>query len=193
MKIKTKPLTTGEAANYCDVNFRTVIRWIEKGYLKAYKLPGRGDNRIPVDTFIEFLRNSNMPIPVELEQRNNRILIVEDIPEMAKAIARTLNRQGYQTEIAKNGFEAGDLLNSFKPALMTLDIKIPGMSGLDVLRYTKAKPSLKNIKILIISAQDEKNLLEAVEAGADRAISKPFSNDELHKIVASLIGQSSES
>ena len=41
MKNKQNVLTTGEAARYCDVNFRTVIRWIEKGYLKAYKLPGR--------------------------------------------------------------------------------------------------------------------------------------------------------
>jgi excisionase family DNA binding protein len=47
-------LTTGEAAKYCGVNFRTVIRWIERGHLDAYKLPGRGDNRIPVDTFVDY-------------------------------------------------------------------------------------------------------------------------------------------
>ena len=47
-------LTTGEAAKYCGVNFRTVIRCIERGHLKAYKLPGRGDNRIPVKDCVRF-------------------------------------------------------------------------------------------------------------------------------------------
>lgn len=60
-------LTTGEVAKYCGVNFRTVIRWIEKGYMKAYKLPGRGDNRVPIDSLIDFLKQNNMPIPAELQ------------------------------------------------------------------------------------------------------------------------------
>ena len=187
MKSKPKVLTTGEAAKYCDVNFRTVIRWIEKGYLEAYKLPGRGDNRIPVDSFIKFLSENNMPIPKELIQENKRILIVEDIPEMAKAISRVLIRAGYQTKIAKNGFEAGDLLNSFKPALMTLDIKMPGLSGQEVLKYTRSQPNLKNLKILVISAQDENCLLEAIKNGADKTLSKPFINQELLASISSLL------
>ena len=60
-------LTTGEVAKYCGVNFRTVIRWIERGHLDAYKLPGRGDNRIPVESFVDFLNNNNMPVPEELD------------------------------------------------------------------------------------------------------------------------------
>ncbi|TNF38926.1 MAG: response regulator, partial [Gammaproteobacteria bacterium] len=42
----SKTLTTGDIARYCQVNFRSVIRWIERGLLKAHKLPGRGDNRV---------------------------------------------------------------------------------------------------------------------------------------------------
>lgn len=60
-------LTTGDVAKYCGVNFRTIIRWIEKGYLDAYKLPGRGDNRIPVASFVAFLRSNNMPVPEEFK------------------------------------------------------------------------------------------------------------------------------
>ncbi|MDO6805884.1 helix-turn-helix domain-containing protein, partial [Wenyingzhuangia sp. 1_MG-2023] len=54
-------LTTGEVAKYCGVNFRTVIRWIERGHLEAYKLPGRGDNRVPVAGFVRFLQSNEMP------------------------------------------------------------------------------------------------------------------------------------
>jgi len=184
---KKTVLTTGEAAKYCDVNFRTVIRWIEKGYLNAYKLPGRGDNRIPVESLVEFLKTNNMPIPEDLVEINNRILIVEDIPEMARSISRTLTGAGYETRIASNGFVAGDLLNSFIPALMTLDIKMPGLSGIDVLKYAKNKSSLKNIKILVISAQTEDHLQEALDSGADQVLAKPFTNAELSAMVESLM------
>ena len=60
--MKKKALTTGEVASYCGVNFRTVIRWIEKGYIESFKLPGRGDNRIRVDHFVNFLHHNKMPV-----------------------------------------------------------------------------------------------------------------------------------
>lgn len=61
-----RALTTGEIAKFCGVNFRTVIRWIEKGYMSAYKLPGRGDNRVTIDEFLRFLESNNMPVPDSL-------------------------------------------------------------------------------------------------------------------------------
>ena len=187
LKNKLNVLTTGEAAKYCDVNFRTVIRWIEKGYLKAYKLPGRGDKRIPIDSFVEFLQENNMPIPQDLKPKNNKVLIVEDLPEMAKAIERVLKRAGFDTKIAKNGFEAGDLLRSFQPALMTLDIKMPGLSGLEILKYTKSQTDFADLKIIVISAQEKQQLEEAVNCGADLALQKPFDNKVLVEAVSGLI------
>lgn len=187
LKNNKKTLTTGEAARYCEVNFRTIIRWIDKGYLDAYKLPGRGDKRIPIASLIEFLEKNNMPIPSDLVPENNKVLIVEDIPEMANAIARALNREGFKTKIARNGFEAGDLLRSYKPALMTLDINMPGISGLEVLRYTKSQPDYKDLKIIVISAQDKLQLQEAIENGANYVLSKPFDNNDLIKMAISLV------
>ena len=56
-------LTTGDIAKYCGVNFRTVIRWIERGHLNAFKLPGGGDNRIAIPNFLSFLKEHGMPLP----------------------------------------------------------------------------------------------------------------------------------
>jgi excisionase family DNA binding protein len=64
-KVEKRTLTTGEIAQYCGVNFRTVIRWIKRGYLDAFQLPGRGDNRIEVEDFLVFLKKNNIPIPKE--------------------------------------------------------------------------------------------------------------------------------
>jgi len=63
-----KTLSTGEIAKLCDVNLRTVIRWIERGALKGFKLPGRGNNRVRVEDFLAFLVEHEIPIPAELQE-----------------------------------------------------------------------------------------------------------------------------
>ena len=84
-----KTLTSGEIASYCDVNLRTVIRWIENGKLKGFKLPGRGNNRVLVEDFIEFLERHDMPIPDALKgDATPSILIVDDEMPVAKSIQR---------------------------------------------------------------------------------------------------------
>lgn len=184
---KSKALTTGEVAKYCDVNFRTVIRWIERGVLQAYKLPGRGDNRIPVESFMKFLKENQMPIPADLQSTNNKILIIDDQLEMARSIARILRRLGYQTETAENGFIAGVLLLSYKPALVTLDLRMPGLNGFDVLKFIRGREELLDLKVLVVSGEHSVELEKAVAEGADDALSKPFNNSDLEDKVKRLL------
>ncbi|WP_413701197.1 helix-turn-helix domain-containing protein [Psychromonas sp. KJ10-10] len=89
---KVKSLTTGDIAEYCDVNLRTVIRWIDKGNLKGYKSPGRGNNRVTVESFVIFLKENNMPIPAEFMPNSKTVLIVDDDENMANAIKRVLKK-----------------------------------------------------------------------------------------------------
>jgi two-component system response regulator VicR len=172
-------LTTGEVAKYCGVNFRTVIRWIERGHLKAYQLPGRGDNRIEIEDFIEFLKQNKMPIPDVFQEKNKRVLIVDDDDAMAKAIRRVLKRKGYQTLIAPDGFSAGAMLGTFIPHMVTLDLSMPGISGREVLDFIKECDILHETRVLVVSALDLSELEAAVEAGADDLLQKPFDNSTL--------------
>lgn len=181
-------LTTGEAAKYCGVNFRTVIRWIERGRLKAYKLPGRGDHRIQTQDFVAFLRDNNMPVPPELVGTNNRVLVIEDQPEMAAAIRRTLKRAGYDVEVAKDGFIAGTMLMRHNPALVTLDLKMPGMDGYQVLNFIREQEDHSQVKVLVVSAETREGLARAKTSGADDILPKPFDNSELLAKVSQLIG-----
>lgn len=178
---RVKVLTTGEAAKYCGVNFRTVIRWIERGRLEAYKLPGRGDHRIRVEDFLSFLQTNEMPIPAELNALipNPTILVVEDQLEMASAIRRLLRRAGFEVEVAADGFTAGLMLARHQPAVMTLDIKMPGMDGFEVLKTMREQPAYQNVKVLVVSAETEEGMQKALDYGADDVLSKPFDNDEL--------------
>lgn len=172
-------LTTGEIAKYCGVNFRTVIRWIERDLLKAFQLPGRGDNRITREDFLSFLQQHQMPIPQEFQSDTKRVLIVEDERPMANAIQRVLRSGGYETQIADNGFSAGALFGTFNPKVATLDLRIPGMGGVDVLKFVRETEAISKTKILIVSAMPQQDLNRALDAGADDVLSKPFRNEDL--------------
>lgn len=183
-------LTSSEAAQLCGVSFRTVIRWVERGQLQAYKLPGRGDHRIPVADLRRFMRANGIPEPAELQREmSRRILIVEDEPNMARAIGRVLKRDGFETTIANDGFQAGLLLHSYKPGLMTLDIRMPRVDGSSVLRSLRENPLPFACKVLVISADTADRLEEARVLGADAVLGKPFTNLELLTAVRSLYGE----
>ncbi|WP_426360133.1 response regulator [Pseudocolwellia sp. HL-MZ19] len=183
---KVKSLTTGDIAQYCDVNLRTVIRWIDKGSLQGYKLPGRGNNRVTVDNFVAFLKENKMPVPAELLSKNKTILIVDDEENMANAIKRVLKKGGFTCDTASNGFLAGSKLMEHKPALMTLDLTMPGLNGFELLKHLRAEDQFKDLKVLVISALTQDRLDEALALGADAVLSKPFKNDELLSLVNKL-------
>ena len=75
-----------------------------------------------------------MPIPAVFQEKNKRVLIVDDDDAMAKAIRRVLKRKGYETLIAPDGFSAGAMLGTFIPHVVTLDLSMPGISGREVLK-----------------------------------------------------------
>src|SRR3989338_2720182 len=101
-------LTSGEAARLCGVSFRTVIRWIERGQLQAYKLPVRGDHRVPVAELRRFMRDNAIPEPAELQREMpRRILIAEDEKSRARAREGVLKGAGFETAHAGDGFQAG--------------------------------------------------------------------------------------
>lgn len=183
-------LTSREAGQRCGVSFRTVIRWIERGDLPAYRLPGRGDYRIAVADLRDFARRHGLPEPVstgDAPTRANRILVVDDEPSMARAIQRVLRPAGYETLVATDGFQAGSLLHSFGSALMTLDLQMPGLDGFGVLRFLRDSSPRPELRVLVVSGESEQRLREARELGAHETLVKPFINEQLLATVQGLL------
>ncbi len=172
-------LTTGEAAAICGVNFRTVLRWIDRGLLQAYKLPGRGDRRVTRAALHSFMAEHGIPDRSAPPALPRRVLIADDEPAMARAIERVLRGAGFETAIAANGFEAGALLPTFRPGVMTLDLRMPGMDGLAVLRFLQRAELPAPCRILVISADTEERLQQALALGAHGVLRKPFDNEAL--------------
>ncbi|MCA9084389.1 MAG: response regulator [Planctomycetaceae bacterium] len=182
-------LTSGEVAKLCNVNFRTVLRWIERGDLPAYKLPGRGDNRIRVEDFMEFVSAHQLPVPPEFVPNRRRVLVIDDEAHMARSIRRVLKNQGFECKIANDGFRAGTYLGTYAPALVTLDLQMPGLTGYDVLSFIRQTEELRRIRILVISGMDEASLRTAIDEGADAVLAKPFENSDLIAKVNELLSE----
>lgn len=124
-------LTTGEAAKYCGVNFRTVIRWIDRGHLGAYKLPGRGDNRIPINGFVDFLRKNDMPIADELLSSDRQLLLyvpnnsAESLNPITvnspiRTLAADLRRDQWDVVLVSEPMQLGYLIAKDQPAALLI-------------------------------------------------------------------------
>nr|3LTE_A Chain A, Response regulator [Bermanella marisrubri]3LTE_B Chain B, Response regulator [Bermanella marisrubri]3LTE_C Chain C, Response regulator [Bermanella marisrubri]3LTE_D Chain D, Response regulator [Bermanella marisrubri]3LTE_E Chain E, Response regulator [Bermanella marisrubri]3LTE_F Chain F, Response regulator [Bermanella marisrubri]3LTE_G Chain G, Response regulator [Bermanella marisrubri]3LTE_H Chain H, Response regulator [Bermanella marisrubri]3LTE_I Chain I, Response regulator len=122
-------------------------------------------------------------------KQSKRILVVDDDQAMAAAIERVLKRDHWQVEIAHNGFDAGIKLSTFEPAIMTLDLSMPKLDGLDVIRSLRQNKVANQPKILVVSGLDKAKLQQAVTEGADDYLEKPFDNDALLDRIHDLVNE----
>ena len=179
MKKDKRSLTTGEVANFVGVNFQTVLRWIQKGHIKAHKLPGRGDHRVTIPDFLAFLADFDLPVPEEFRTISDCVLVVEDEPLISKLIKVTLESANYSVITASSGFEAGSLLHKYLPSLITLDLKMPGLDGMSILKFIRSNEKYNDVKVLLISAHLELDEQKYLDYGANGILKKPFKTEVL--------------
>ena len=111
-----------------------------------------------------------------------KILIVDDEPEVCNSLEAFLEKWGYKTFIATNGKEALEKIKTEEPHLMLLDIRMPGMDGIEVLRHAKVLAPRMGI-IMITAVQEEDIARQAIADGAYDYITKPIDLDYLESSV----------
>ncbi len=115
-----------------------------------------------------------------------RILVAEDDAILADGVTRTLRQSGYAVDWVKNGAEADSALDTDSFDLLILDIGLPMVSGLDVLKRLRARDS--RVPVLILTALDGVNdRVRGLDAGADDYLAKPFDLSELEARVRALV------
>lgn len=108
------------------------------------------------------------------------LLIVDDNASARETLVAMLESENYQIEMAKDGFQALQLLNHLQPDLILLDVMMPGMDGFEVCRRIRATPVLAEVPIILLTALDDRaSLLQGIESGADDFLSKPVDRYEL--------------
>jgi two-component system phosphate regulon response regulator PhoB len=109
-----------------------------------------------------------------------RILVVEDEPDIAALIAYQLTREGFRVETTATGSEALESVSREIPDLVVLDRMLPGVPGDEVLKVLKTESATKGVPVLILTAKREQDeRIEGFELGADDYLTKPFSPREL--------------
>lgn len=108
---------------------------------------------------------------------NPVVLVIEDDPPVRNLIVTTLKTHDYKYLTAKNGAEAIMMASSHNPDVLFLDLGLPDMDGIDVIRQVR---SWSATPIIVISARgDDADKIEALDAGADDYLTKPFSVEEM--------------
>jgi sigma-B regulation protein RsbU (phosphoserine phosphatase) len=108
------------------------------------------------------------------------ILAVDDLPRNLELLAKVLEAEGYRSTLATNGTQALEIAFKEKPDLILLDIRMPGMDGLEVCRQLKADPATQDIPVIFLTVHSKSaEILAGFEAGAVDYVTKPFPIPEL--------------
>jgi len=117
-----------------------------------------------------------------------RILVVDDEPDIVALVAYHLARAGYGVSTANSGPEALAKATAELPALIVLDLMLPGISGFEVLERLRAEPATANIAVLTLTARrEEPDRVRGLMLGADDYLTKPFSPQELTLRVGAIL------
>jgi two-component system, OmpR family, response regulator ResD len=119
-----------------------------------------------------------MPI-ADTQHSRGSVLVVDDEPTIGEIVSRYLTRAGYQARVATNGVSALEEAASWGPDLVVLDLMLPGLDGLEVLRRLRSS-GRRSIGIILLTARGEAaDRVTGLRLGADDYMAKPFAPAEL--------------
>ncbi len=106
-----------------------------------------------------------------------RVLVIEDEPSFVEALELSLAAEGFDVDVAMDGKDGLDSFQRHRPDVVLLDLMLPGIQGLDVLRLLRRE---SDVPVIVVSAKDaEADIVSALELGADDYVTKPYSIREL--------------
>lgn len=114
------------------------------------------------------------------QMTHERILLIEDEPDIAEVLEYNLQKEGFTVETARRGDAGLEAIRRGAPDLILLDLMLPGIDGLELTRLLKREPSTARLPIVMLTARGEEvDRIVGLELGADDYISKPFSPREV--------------
>jgi two-component system KDP operon response regulator KdpE len=106
-----------------------------------------------------------------------RILVVDDEPQITRVLRTTLSSRGYDIRVANDGDAALDVVSDWPPDLIITDVTMPNMSGIELTEKVRSK---SKVPIIVLSVRgEERSKIQALDAGADDYVTKPFNMNEL--------------
>jgi excisionase family DNA binding protein len=173
-------LTPNEVADRLLVAPVTVRLWATRGLLPSVTTPG-GHRRFRTQDVEEFIARRR-----QMQERSaadpSRILLIDDDERYTQALSTVLTARvpGLFVDTAADGFTAGIKCESLRPDVVTLDLRMPGMDGIEVCRLLRSMFGHDRLRIVVLSgALSEDNIRRAREAGANSCLEKTARTDVL--------------
>ncbi len=108
------------------------------------------------------------------------VMIIEDEESLALMLRYNLEKEGYEVYVEPRGSKALAEVERRRPSVILLDWMLPELSGVDICKLIRAKPDIKNIPVIMLTAKgEEEDKVKGLSAGADDYVTKPFSVPEL--------------
>ena len=166
-------LKVSEAAEIFGVDSTTVLRWIEKRFLKSIHYPS-GSHRIPEDEVNKFLAK------VKSKKERYRVMIIDDEQDVLDTLKEMLDESELPLEIKTNtdGLKALLEIGSFKPDIIIIDYKLEDVDGITISNKILRSEEFSKIPVIMISGIIHS--LPTGEVGIARFIRKPFRSNELN-------------
>jgi excisionase family DNA binding protein len=184
--------TSTEVGDLLQVNPSSVKKWVNAGFLSAFRTPG-GHRRIRAADLLAFLDRHRIPVPTALRgATRRRLVIVDDDRTQLRALGRRLRRVADRLEVlvVDDALDALVRIGAHRPHAVLLDVYLPGLDGLELCRRLKKSPETASATVIAISgAMTPALAADALAAGADHALAKPVDLS----IVLNAIGISAES
>ena len=185
--------TTFEAAKLCHVSPLSIINWVNAGRLPAFRTPG-GHRRIRREDLARFMRENGIPLPEELRDGSGRarVLVVDDEAGIRDVIAESLSRRAtpYDVMTAADGFEAGRLIATFRPDVVLLDLRMPGLDGFQVCRTIKGdSETASTVVIAMTGYHTQETEARILECGALRCLCKPIEPSAIATVIDAALEQ----
>jgi CheY-like chemotaxis protein len=113
---------------------------------------------------------------------------VDDSHSVRRAIATLLEDQGYDVSVARDGIEAVKAMEAARPDVLLTDLEMPNMNGLELAAHVRSRPELASLTVIMITSRSlDKHRRQAMSAGVNVYLNKPFSDHELLQHVAEAV------
>ncbi|MBI2059964.1 MAG: response regulator [Nitrospirae bacterium] len=183
-------LSTREAARVLEVDINTVKNWVDSGEIRAHKTVG-GHRRILRHDLMAFMTARGFPVP-QAVLPTPTVLVVDDEQEFLESCVKYLRAKAPDLEVvsARDGFEAGRLAERHRPQMIFLDVRLPGIDGVEVCRRISSDPHLRSSVVIGMTGfRSSPEVQRLRDAGAREVLFKPFELRRLIEMVEMFLGR----
>jgi len=172
-------LTVREVAEVLHVHTNTVRHWSDRGLIKTYRVGPRGDRRFKASDLNGFITAIRPNL-------GGAVLVVDDDPGIRQLLEDAVVEQGYKAVAVESGERALEELERQRFDLIFLDLMLPGLSGVDVLRAIK-ETNKRTVVAVITGYGDDPVALEALSLGPLFLIRKPFKASDITEVLNTMM------